>query len=106
MAPTGHVELAELDVDAQGNFELIVSAREHTGNWLPMSANSDNILVRQTFRDRRREKKAELQIECLNPAGSDDLSPAEFSASLSSVVPFITGTAGLFTVDGSIRAAH
>jgi len=106
MAPTGHVELAELDVDAQGNFELIVSAREHSGNWLPMSAASDNILVRQTFRDRRREKKAELQIECLNPAGSDDLSPEEFSASLSSVVPFITGTAGLFRQWMGVFAQH
>lgn len=96
MAPTGHVELAELDVDAQGNFELMVSARKYPGNWLPMTAVSDNILVRQTFRDRRREKKAELHIECLKPAGSDALDPGEFSARLAAVVPFVTGTAGLF----------
>ncbi len=97
MAPTGHIELSELELDAAGNFEVIVSATEHSGNWLPMSLASDNLLVRQTFRNRSNEIRAQLQIDCLNPDGTDNLNPSHFDAQLQRVVPFVTGTAGLFS---------
>jgi hypothetical protein len=96
MAPTGHVELEQLEVDDNGDFEIVVSARQQSGNWLPMVPESDNLLVRQTFRDRRHERPAKLHIECLDPVGSDALDPAAFAAQLSAVVPFVSGTAGLF----------
>lgn len=96
MQPTGHIALGEIETDAEGNFSLIVSSTEQPGNWLPMSEQSDNILVRQTFRDRATERRAELQIECLDPRGKAQLDPAEFAEQLGRVVPFVTGTAGLF----------
>jgi len=96
MAPTGHVNVDDLEVTAAGEFELIVSAREHAGNWLPMTAASDNILVRQTFRQRKRERPAALAIECLNAEGSDALDPARFANQLAQVAPFVAGTASLF----------
>ena len=89
MAPTGHVEVDQLEQDDEGNFELIVSAREHPGNWLPLQTESDNLLVRQTFRDRRRERPAELFIECLDPVGCDTLDAAEF-ARLAAVIGGLT----------------
>lgn len=106
MAPTGHVELAELEVDERGNFELMVSQREHPGNWLPMSAATDNLLVRQTFRDRANEQVARLSIECLNPKGSAVLDPNQFAAQLQQVVPFVSGTAGLFRQWMEVFSAH
>ena len=96
MAPTGHVEVDALAVTANGDFELMVSARPQPGNWLPMSPASDNILVRQTFRERAREQRAQLRIECLNPRRSAGLEPRRFATQLAQVVPFVTGTAGLF----------
>lgn len=96
MAPTGHVEVGELAVAPNGDFELLVSAREQPGNWLPMRPESDNILVRQTFRQRAAEQRAELSIECLNPRGTAQLKPEEFVQELARVVPFVAGTAGLF----------
>jgi hypothetical protein len=96
MAPTGHIELADLEIDADGNFELIVSARKHERNWLPMTAASDSLLVRQTFRDRARERPAELRIECLEAETGAVLDPAQFAQQLAAVVPFVSGTAGLF----------
>ncbi len=96
MAPTGHVELEQLDVDDNGDFELLVCSEPQPGNWLPMIASSDNLLVRQTFRDRHRERPAELHIECLDPVGNPALDPQTFAEQLSRVVPFVTGTAGLF----------
>jgi len=96
MAPTGHVDVDQLAVAENGDFELIVSAREHPGNWLPMTPDSDNILVRQTFRRRATEQRAALRIQCLNPRGTAGLDPAGFAADLAAVVPFVEGTASLF----------
>lgn len=96
MAPTGHVEIDTLQVDDDGNFELSVSAYARPGNWLPMTEHSDNLLVRQTFRNRNVEQRAQLQIECLNPRVDDTLDPENFSRQLSQIVPFVSGTASLF----------
>lgn len=106
MAPTGHVELDDLEVDAEGNFELIVCAGETTGNWLPMQADTDNLLVRQTFRNRNTEVRAELHIECLDPSGTDILDPDQFAIQLQRVVPFVTGTVGLFSGWMEVFSTH
>jgi len=96
MAPTGHVSLGDLTIDADGDFELVVSSNKPEGDWLPMSIETDNLLVRQTFKDRRQERKAELSIECLSPGPAPVIEPAGFVRQLEQVVPFISGTAGLF----------
>lgn len=96
MAPTGHIELAQLAVADNGDFEVLVSAEEQPGNWLPMSHDTDNLLVRQTFRDRTRERKADMTIECLDSVGSPHLDPEDFARQLQQVVPFVSGTAVLF----------
>ena len=96
MEPTGHLELNTLHIKADGSFEIRVSATPQSGNWLPMTAHSDNLLVRQTFLNRRTEVPASLAIECLNPDGSNVLDAAEFARQLASVPAFISGTASLF----------
>jgi hypothetical protein len=106
MAPTGHIELDQLEVDAEGNFEIIVSATAQPGNWLPMTPASDNLLVRQTFRDRMAEKPAAMRIQCINPQGTDTLNPEEFAGSLAKVVPFVAGTSVLFKQWMDIFSSH
>ncbi|MEH6571002.1 MAG: hypothetical protein V7709_18125 [Halioglobus sp.] len=106
MAPTGHIELDGLTLDAHGDFELLVSATRTVGNWLPMTSETDNLLVRQTFRDRAAEHPAQLSIECLNPLGGAELEPALFAQQLLQVVPFITGTAGLFRGWMNLFSSH
>ena len=96
MAPTGHVNVDDLLVAANGDFELMVSARRQRGNWLPMTAESDNILVRQTFRERFSEQRAMLRIDCIGGGRIGKLDPDSFARQLSQVVPFVAGTAGLF----------
>jgi hypothetical protein len=106
MAPTGHLTLDDLDTDEAGDFEVLVSSREQPGNWLPMSEDTDNLLVRQTFRDRRQERKAEFSIECLDSAAAPVMEPAQFVADLERVVPFVTGTAGLFRQWMGVFSGH
>ncbi len=106
MAPTGHIELEQLDILDDGTFEIIVSTKQQPGNWLPMTAESDNMLVRQTFYNRSQEIPASLAIECLNPDGENVLEPLKFAQQLDSVPRFIDGTAGLFVDWMDIFSKH
>lgn len=97
LAPTGFLDDSELLVDADGHFELIISAREHPGNWLPMREDTAMLIVRQTFKDRQREQAAKLKIERL-PSGTKPapLAPLDFAQQLMGAARFVEGTARLF----------
>jgi hypothetical protein len=97
MLPTGFLDTDTLEVAADGGFEIRVSAREQPGNWLPMTTDTQALLIRQTFGDRSKETIAELEIECLKrPETPDPLDPARFVAGLGSAVGFLDGTVNLF----------
>jgi hypothetical protein len=61
----GHLNDSELALAPDGGFEIIASAREHPGNWLRLAPDTRQILVRQTFLDRTRERPVEIAIECI-----------------------------------------
>jgi hypothetical protein len=97
MEPTGQVDLKDLDVDADGTFEVIVSCDPQPGrNWLPMEPHTTQLIVRQTFGDRSKEEPASLQIECLNPDGPDGLDPEALEGQLQAAAGFVGATANLF----------
>lgn len=97
MLPTGFLDTDTLQVEPDGSFEIIVSARPHPGNWLPMTPESQALLIRQTFGDRSKERIAEIAIECLHDrTAPDPLDPAKFVAGLESAVGFLDGTVKLF----------
>ncbi len=97
MTPTGYVDARQLEIDADGRFEIILSADKKNHNWLPMEKDTETVIVRQTFDDRTKEVPADLTIECLN---ADDypepLSPEKLEQGLMGAVKFVQGTAGLF----------
>ena len=81
---TGAIDTTTLQVAPNGGFEILLSAARKPGNWLPMSAESSMLLVRQTFLDRGTEKPAALEIECLNgPARPAPLTPSDCPCSCS-----------------------
>ena len=47
---------ADMHIEDDGTFEIILSARKHPGNWLPMTAETGTLVVRQTFLDRESEQ--------------------------------------------------
>ena len=53
----------DLDVDSDGNFEAILSADEHEGNWLRVEGAHPTLVVRHFFYDWDAEKPSSLQIE-------------------------------------------
>jgi hypothetical protein len=64
---TANVVADELDMDADGTFELLLSPRPHAGNWMPLADGASSLVVRQFFYDWETEEPAELDIECLEP---------------------------------------
>ena len=55
----------ELDVDADGNFEVVLSADPHTGNWMRIDGENPTLTVRHFFYDWDAEVPSSLRIERL-----------------------------------------
>ena len=97
MASTGELHAADLDLDADGSFEIHVSRERCAGNWLPLAADSSMLIVRQTFLDRLREIPARVSVDRLNgPARPASLSAAALDQGLMSAAAFVSGTARTF----------
>ena len=97
LASTGELDAPNLQVNADGTFEVIVSKNRHSGNWLPMSADSTMLLVRNTILDRQRETPAIMSIERIGaPAKPQPLSAARIERALISSAAFVKGTAHTF----------
>ncbi|MDF3932874.1 DUF1214 domain-containing protein [Pseudomonas citronellolis] len=98
MIPTGFIDAGQLELDANGDFEIILGQqRPATGNWLPMEAQSNALIVRQTFLDRASEQPAQLRIERLDAdSAPQPLDAARLHQGLQRVGAFVEGTARLF----------
>lgn len=93
----GHLDDADLRVAADGTFEIIASQHESPGNWLRMGPQTSQILVRQTFLDRRREAPVDLNIECLDGDGPPPpLDPAGVRGQLLGAAMYAIGCAQWF----------
>ncbi|MGH8808141.1 MAG: DUF1214 domain-containing protein, partial [Noviherbaspirillum sp.] len=107
MAQTGFIDAARMQFAADGSFELILSQKPHAGNWLPLEATSNALVVRQTFLDRRTEKPAQLTIE---PIGSNvkpvPLDPVKLHDGLRNAARFVENTAKLFADWSQSYQAH
>ncbi len=79
----GHLNDADMQIDADGNFEVIASQRPQSGNWLKLAEDSSQIMARQTFLRRQQELAAQLHIECLQADGVPGaLDPARMAGQL------------------------
>ena len=63
MAATANCLVDDLEVDADGNFEAILSADEHDGNWLELAGDHPTLTVRNFLYDWDTEVLASLSIE-------------------------------------------
>lgn len=98
MRSSAYLDARQMQFDADGRFELVVSQRDHAGNWLRMETDTNSLNVRQTFQDRRSERPAELRIERIGASGEH---PAPLEAqrvvrALQGASNFVCGSATLF----------
>src|ERR1700739_4517045 len=63
IASTANALVDELDVDADGNFEVGLSAEEHDGNWMRIDGPHPTLTVRHFFYDWDTETPSSLRIE-------------------------------------------
>ena len=97
LASTGELDAPSLEVNPDGTFEVLVSRNRQPGNWLPMSADSTMLLVRNTILDRERETPAIMSIERIGgPAKPAPLTAARIERSLLATAAFVKGTAHTF----------
>ena len=93
----GHLNDSELALDADGSFEIVASQREQEGNWLRLGPDTKQILARQTFLERARERPVELAIECVGVAGAPPaLDPARVGGQLLGSAMYAIGCAQWF----------
>ncbi|MCH2184792.1 DUF1214 domain-containing protein [Myxococcota bacterium] len=93
----GHLNDSELELDENGFFEIQVSQKEKSGNWLKMTEHTRQILIRQTFLDRNNEKPVEAEIECLQSEGPPPpLDPERVEGALMGSAMYAIGCAQWF----------
>ena len=98
MGQTGYLEAADMEIDSEGRFEILLSCKEQAGNWLPMEPDSSSLIVRQTFQDRQEEQIAALEIERVGAEGPPPPVSAEFiDQGLAAASAYVVGTSALFT---------
>ncbi|MCP5040181.1 MAG: DUF1214 domain-containing protein [bacterium] len=94
---SGYIEGVDLECDADGNFEVLLScSKPSAGNWLPMEPDTSSLIVRQTFRDRAAEKIAELTIERVGSEGALAITAEQVDQGLAAASEYVRGTANLF----------
>ncbi len=104
----GHLDAADLEIDEDGNFEILLSCEEKPGNWLRMTPETTAIIVRQTYLNRDEETPAELTIERIGGDGQPTQLTAEYlDASLKQASGLVVSCAALFSnwAEG-FRSAH
>lgn len=103
---TGFVDGSDLKVATDGTFEVIISQHRQEGNWLPVTADSESLLIRQTFRLREEEEPATLRIERLDTGPvPEPLDLETAAAQFDKATAFFQNTTRLF-FDWSQRIAE
>ena len=83
IAATSNCLVDELQVDADGSFEAILSADEHDGNWLRLTGDHPTLTVRNFFYDWDTEVPASLRIERIGDEVAPQARAVELDASVS-----------------------
>jgi hypothetical protein len=90
----GELQGTNMIIGPDGKFEIIASAKKHPGNWLPMDADTNMLIIRQTFLDRKTEIPGSFHIEQIGgPTVPAPLDPVFLEAAFKRTAEFVHGTA-------------
>ena len=65
-AVVGNMIDEQIEVDENGDFEIIVSPHEHQGNWIKSTPGAWRVTFRQFFADWANEEPMMARIDCLD----------------------------------------
>ncbi len=63
----GSLHLGEMEANADGSYDIILSAGEHLGNWIQLSPTSNAAITRDYLADPANDKRAVRTIESNDP---------------------------------------
>ena len=96
MASAANVVVDDLDIDADGRFELLLCADRRPGNWMPLDPGAQALIVRQFFYDWETEEPSRLTIERLGEAPSEaepvPMEPAGLGRQIVALGEFVTSS--------------
>lgn len=95
---SGSLESEGLVTEADGSFEIVLSAMEHSGNWIRLDPDSHHhqLIVRQTYLHRDRESVAELSIERIGGGSAPPLDAEAFHDRLLGAANYVKNNVELF----------
>jgi hypothetical protein len=93
---TGELNGKDLKIGPDGRFEIICSSRPQPGNWLRMTPETNFLLIRQTYLDRKTEVPGTFKIERIGGTVVPPLDPAFLEHALQRTAVFVHGTARKF----------
>ncbi len=76
MGSTANALIDEFELDAEGNFDIILSAEPQAGNWLPLDEGATMLVVRHFFYDWEHEVPVTMSIESLSGPATGDEHPS------------------------------
>jgi len=95
-----YVDVDSLEIRSDGRFEVVLSPRKHSGNWIETAPDATTLMVRQTFWDKPRQTHASLSIERIGPDGTKappaPLDPLFVVNALRRTLRFVRGTNRVF----------
>jgi hypothetical protein len=83
IASTANAVVDELDVDSNGDFEIVLSAEQRRGNWMPIEGDAPTLTVRHFFYDWDSEAPSRLHIERIGDPVAAEAPPAASDTAVS-----------------------
>ena len=92
---TAFLKSDDIDFDADGRFEVILSKTSRPRNWLPLTADSTGILIRLVYHDRNKIVPPQITIERTDHPRPRPIRPDEMAAGLAKAGQAVLGYAEL-----------
>ena len=94
---SAYLEAANLEIEKDGTFEIVLSQEKQPGNWLRLTPESDSLIVRQTFLDRENEHPADLVLERIGASDKPQpLTVEKLDKGLAAAAGLVVGCSALF----------
>jgi len=90
----------DLEVDENGDFELILSAQKQPGNWLALASDADNVVIRRLVSNWQQSDEGSWEILNLTTLGTSAplATPEEIAAQLTESVKMVRGVREVLTL--------
>ena len=91
------VDLSDFEVGPNGEFEIALSVREQSGNWIPLEPGATTLMIRQTFWDKQNDSHGKYELTRTDTQEAPPpLDPAFVAGALRRTTRYLAGSNRLF----------